>query len=83
MNLQRSTKSKKKYGKTFNRMELIKMEIAENLGLLDKIKSYGWSGLTASESGKIGGMMNKKIKKEGEEQDGKKEKEKKSRTSGK
>ena len=32
-------------------------EIAEELGLLDKIKKEGWAGLTAKESGRIGGIM--------------------------
>ena len=29
----------------------------EELGLLDKIKKEGWAGLTAKESGRIGGIM--------------------------
>ncbi|MDR2168358.1 MAG: alpha/beta-type small acid-soluble spore protein [Clostridiales bacterium] len=35
----------------------IKMEIAEELGLLDKIEQVGWKGLTAKESGRIGGIL--------------------------
>ncbi|NLC45359.1 MAG: small, acid-soluble spore protein, alpha/beta type [Clostridiales bacterium] len=35
----------------------VKMEIAEELGLLDKVKEYGWGGLSAKETGKIGGLM--------------------------
>ncbi|NLN15170.1 MAG: small, acid-soluble spore protein, alpha/beta type [Tissierellia bacterium] len=35
----------------------LKYEIAEELGLLDKIKKEGWAGLTAKESGRIGGIM--------------------------
>jgi len=35
----------------------LKYEIAEELGLMDKIKEVGWGGLTAKESGKIGGLM--------------------------
>lgn len=34
-----------------------KLEIAEELGLGDKIKEVGWAGLTAKESGRIGGIM--------------------------
>ena len=30
---------------------------AEELGLLDKVKELGWKGLSAKESGKIGGMI--------------------------
>lgn len=38
----------------------LKYEIAEELGLLDKVEQYGWKSLTARESGKIGGLINKK-----------------------
>ncbi|NLY42407.1 MAG: small, acid-soluble spore protein, alpha/beta type [Clostridiaceae bacterium] len=46
--------------------EKLKFEIAEELGLLDKVKQYGWKGLTAKETGRIGGLMTrrKKIMKE-------------------
>ena len=42
--------------------EKIKFEIAEELGLVDKVKEFGWSGLTAEETGRIGGIMTKKKK---------------------
>ena len=35
----------------------MKYEIAEELGLMDKINELGWGGLTAKESGRIGGLM--------------------------
>lgn len=35
----------------------LKYEIAEELGLMDKINELGWGGLTAKESGKIGGII--------------------------
>ncbi|MCG4585741.1 alpha/beta-type small acid-soluble spore protein [Anaerosalibacter bizertensis] len=35
----------------------LKYEIAEELGLMDKIKEVGWGGLTAKESGRIGGLI--------------------------
>ncbi len=38
----------------------LKYEIAEELGLLDKVEHYGWKSLTSRESGKIGGLVNKK-----------------------
>jgi len=38
----------------------LKYEIAEELGLLDKVESAGWKGLTARESGRIGGIMTKR-----------------------
>ena len=38
----------------------LKYEVAEELGLLDKIVEKGWAGLTAKESGRIGGIMTAK-----------------------
>ncbi len=38
----------------------MKYEIANELGLLDKVNSSGWKSLTAKESGKIGGIMTKR-----------------------
>jgi small acid-soluble spore protein F (minor alpha/beta-type SASP) len=35
----------------------LKYEIANELGLIDKINKVGWGGLTAKESGKIGGLI--------------------------
>lgn len=42
--------------------EQIKYDIVEELGLADKVNEFGWSGLTAEETGRIGGMMTKKKK---------------------
>jgi len=46
--------------------DLLKYEIAEELGLLEKVRNSGWKSLSAKESGRIGGLMNKRrhIKKE-------------------
>ncbi len=38
----------------------MKYEIAEELGLLEKVQKVGWKGLTSRESGKIGGIMGKR-----------------------
>lgn len=40
-----------------------KYEIAEQLGLLEKVEKFGWGGLTAKETGRIGGMITVKKKK--------------------
>ena len=42
--------------------EQLKYEIAEELGLLDKVMSEGWKSLSAKETGRIGGLMTKKKK---------------------
>lgn len=36
-----------------------KYEIAKELGLLDKVRAVGWAGLSAKETGRIGGLMHK------------------------
>lgn len=40
--------------------EQLKYEIAEELGLLDKVLKEGWKSLTAKETGRIGGLVTKK-----------------------
>jgi small acid-soluble spore protein F (minor alpha/beta-type SASP) len=42
--------------------EKIKYDIIEELGLADKVNEFGWSSLTAEETGRIGGLMTKKKK---------------------
>ncbi|EQD26133.1 small acid-soluble spore protein [mine drainage metagenome] len=39
------------------RMRLLKEEAARELGLWDKVVAGGWGGLTAAESGRIGGVV--------------------------
>ncbi|WP_394924933.1 small, acid-soluble spore protein, alpha/beta type [uncultured Robinsoniella sp.] len=40
--------------------EELKYEIAEELGLLDKVLESGWKTLSAKETGRIGGLMTKR-----------------------
>ena len=42
--------------------ELVKYEIAEELGLLDRVLADGWRSLSSKETGRIGGLMTKKKK---------------------
>ena len=42
--------------------ERLKYEIAEELGILDKVLSDGWRSLSAKETGKIGGMITSRKK---------------------
>lgn len=37
--------------------ERIKLEIAEEIGIYDKVMSEGWRALSAKESGRIGGLL--------------------------
>ena len=40
--------------------DMMKYEIAEELGLLERVLSDGWKSLTSKETGRIGGLMTKK-----------------------
>jgi small acid-soluble spore protein F (minor alpha/beta-type SASP) len=42
--------------------DLMKLEIAKEIGLMDKVEQLGWGGLTAKETGRIGGLMTAKKK---------------------
>lgn len=44
-------------------MDLLKLEIAAELGLAHKVKQDGWGGLTSAESGRIGGIITQRAKK--------------------
>ncbi len=43
--------------------EKLKYEIAEELGLLDKVMEQGWRSLSSKETGRIGGMITKRKRK--------------------
>lgn len=43
--------------------DIMKLEIAKEIGLMDKVEELGWGGLTAKETGRIGGLMTAKKKK--------------------
>ncbi|MBF8984856.1 small, acid-soluble spore protein, alpha/beta type [Lutibacter sp. B2] len=67
MSKQNSMKNKKKIIETIE--DQWKYEIAEQLGLNDKIEELGWGGLTAKETGRIGGLITvrkKQLKKQKE-----------------
>ncbi len=40
--------------------DILKYEIAKELGLEEKISQGGWKSLSAKESGRIGGLMTKR-----------------------
>ena len=43
--------------------EALKLEIAREIGVYEKVLEGGWRSLSAKESGRIGGMMTKKRRK--------------------
>lgn len=58
-------KSKKELNEKEKMREEIKYEIARELGLEEKVKTLGWGGLTAVETGRIGGIMTRRNKASG------------------
>ena len=40
--------------------EELKYEIAEELGILDRVLEDGWKSLSAKETGRIGGLMTRR-----------------------
>ena len=44
--------------------EQLKYEIAEELGLLDKVMTEGWKSLSSKETGRIGGILARKKRRE-------------------
>lgn len=42
-------------------MERFKLEVAQELGLADKVATRGWGDMTTRECGMVGGMMVKKL----------------------
>ena len=44
--------------------EKLKYEIAEELGVLDEVLESGWKSLPAKETGRIGGLMTRRKKKQ-------------------
>lgn len=55
-----SQKSKKIDLTNLTPEEELKYEIAEELGLLDRVLKNGWKSLSAKETGRVGGMMTKR-----------------------
>lgn len=55
----KTTKKKKKPPTTIDKF---KIEVAKELGLWPKVKEVGWAGLSAAETGQIGGYMTRKLR---------------------
>ena len=73
---EKQRKKNEKKLKPLTNDDIMKYEIAQELGLLDKVSEKGWAGLTAKEAGRIGGILTsrkKQLKKKAEEEDKKDE----------
>jgi hypothetical protein len=54
--------SKSRNRKPITRVDILKLAIADDLGYLGKVRDDGWGGLTTAESGRVGGMMTRRMK---------------------
>lgn len=48
--------------KNLTAKDKMKYEIAEELGLLDRVMEDGWKSLSAKETGRIGGIMTRRMR---------------------
>ncbi len=46
--------------------ETLKLQVARELGLMDKVVRDGWKSLSAKETGRIGGLVSRRQKRENE-----------------
>jgi len=44
------------------KQDMLKFEVASELGLAEKVLKFGWKSLSAKETGKIGGLVSKRKK---------------------
>lgn len=58
------SKKKKLDFENMSREERMKYEIAEELGLLDRVLEDGWKTLSAKETGRIGGLVTRRKREE-------------------
>ena len=59
MSQQKTRDKKKKY---LTEYDLLKMEIAKELGLWEQIEKEGWESLSNAACGRLGGIMGKRMR---------------------
>ena len=55
-------KNKSKKQQPLTEKDLMKMEIARELGIWEQIEQHGWESLSNAACGRIGGIMSKRLK---------------------
>jgi small acid-soluble spore protein F (minor alpha/beta-type SASP) len=64
MNPKKKADTQKKK-KPLTPQERLKLKIAKELGLYERVKKDGWSGLSAQECGRIGGQLSRRLREGG------------------
>ncbi|HEX3010858.1 MAG TPA: small, acid-soluble spore protein, alpha/beta type [Syntrophomonadaceae bacterium] len=55
---------KKKKDQVLTKKDLLKMEIAREMGIWEQVEQEGWESLSNAVCGKVGGIMSKRLKEE-------------------
>ncbi len=53
---------KRKKPKLLSEKDLLKIEIAKELGIWEQVQAEGWGALTNEACGRIGGLVHKRLK---------------------
>jgi len=56
-------KKKSRKNKPLTERELLKMEIAKEMGIWEQVEKDGWQSLTNATCGRVGGIMRKRLQK--------------------
>lgn len=54
--------AKKKDNKPLSAKDKLKLEIAQELGILEQVERDGWESLSNAVCGKVGGIMSKRLR---------------------
>ena len=57
--------SRRKATREMTPLDRLKLEIIAELGLAEKVASEGWGNLTAAETGRLGGILHKRLRDQG------------------
>lgn len=57
--------AKKKDNKPLSEKDKLKLEIAQELGILEQVERDGWDSLSNAVCGKVGGLMSKRLRERG------------------
>jgi len=56
---------KKKKNKPLTEQDMLKIEIAKELGIWEQVENEGWGSLSNATCGRLGGIMRKRLKEQG------------------
>ncbi len=55
------TKKKAKSNQPLSERDILKMEIAKEMGIWEKVEEDGWQSLSNADCGRVGGIMKKRL----------------------